>query len=363
MDVRRIFDLLTAQQLHCAQKSAISERDNIGWEALSTQDCLDQVKKISVALLKLGVEPGDKILIFSNQGSALWLLLVQAALQTGAIIAPISPEVLDDGMSDFILTSEAKFAFVENREHYEKLVALAKEYKFPKRTLTLYSIADLPNLEDLLVMPLSKQLARIQTLRAAIHEDDIAVIRYGHTQKSYATFSHKEVLDLIKPLMDELYFAKGKAVVSYRKPAAWLEFLLLHAYLGVGAKMVFQKSRLLDILYRVKPVAFGATRHEMETLRKDMISLSEGGSYEKRWITIWAIRTGEQFPGWGNMSLLDWSKHILAEWLRYRHWRRKTGNRVYGVFIEGQLAPATKNLMEAIGIPIYEEDLSSQPTK
>lgn len=360
MDVRRIFDLLRFQQIHCTSKSALTERDDIGWETLSTQDCLDQVEKMSAALLKLGLEPGDRILVVAQNGSIFWLLLVQSILQLGAIIVLAGPEETDHEMADLLEASAAKFAFAESQEFYQKLSARWEEHKQLKQILVFYHTPGLPNLEDLLVVPLSQQLAEIQTFKAAIHEDDGAIFRYHPIEKAYQDHSHKEAMTWIKHLADELHFAKGKVVASYRPPSNWLEFLLLHTYLAVGAQIVFLKNKknLLDVLQAAKPVACGSSKAAVENLRHQITALPAGANARKRWINVWAIRTGKRFKGRDYMSLISWGRLAIMEWFRYRHWRRKTGNRVDGIFIEGHLQPNTKNLMEAIGIPIFEQQLN-----
>lgn len=362
MEVRRIFDLLTYQQQHRPNKSALKERDSIGWETLSTTDCLELTEKMSVALLRLAVEPGDIVLIYSRSSSAFGLLLIQAILQLGATVALVGTDEPDHALQDVLAAAKSKIAFVEEITDLEKLRSLAKEQKHLQGIYTLHQTAEAPSFEELLVVPLAQQLVELQSLKAAVHEDDPAFFSYVPSEKSYQMYSHKEVLAQVTVLAEQLYFATNRLVISYLYPSHWLELLLLHAYLLVGSQIMFLRDRqsLETHLVVNRPCVVGSSKLEVDKLRQELTQLPKGAGRRQRWINIWAIRIGERFTGRDQMNLLGWVRLAMAEWWRYRHWRQKTGNRLDGIFVAEPLKNSTRNLFEAMGIPIYEQELPAR---
>ncbi|HKK76911.1 MAG TPA: AMP-binding protein [Saprospiraceae bacterium] len=362
MEVRRIFDLLGYQQKHYPKKSALKERDAIGWGTISTAEAMELVEKMSAALIKLGVEPEDIVLIYTRGSSAFGLLLIQAILQLGATVALVGTDEPDHELKDVLAAAESKIAFVEEAADLKKLRSLATEQKYLQQVFSFYQTTEVPNLEERLVVPMAKQLVELQTLKAAVHEDDPAFFRYAASEKSYQTFSHKEVLSQITDLAAKLHFATNNVVISYQNPYHWLELLLLHAYLAVGAQVLFLKDRqsLLSQLAANRPCAVGSHKSQVDQLRQELTQLPAGAARRQRWINVWAIRIGERFTGRDRMSLLSWVRLAMAEWWRFRHWRQKTGNRLDGIFIAEPLKTSTHNLFEAMGIPIHEQELPAR---
>lgn len=362
MEVRRIFDLLPYQQKHYPNKSALKEHDAIGWGTISTTEGLEIIEKMSVALVKLGVEPGEKVLLYGHSSSAFVLLLIQGILQLGATVVLVDTHEPTHELKDVIAAARPKIAFAERVADLKKLQSLSLEQKYLQQVFVFYQTAEAPNLEALLVVPMAQQLVELQTLRAAIHEDDPAFFGYSGAEKSYQTYSHKEILVQVNLLAESLQFATNNLVVSHRPPSDWLELLLLHAYLAVGAQIVFLRSTqsLLSQLAANRPCATGMSRQELEQLREALTRLPAGASRRQRWLNVWAIRTGERFAGRDQMNVLTWGRLALAEWRRYRQWRQRTGNRLEGIFIDEPLKSSTRNLFGAMGIPIYQVALPSR---
>lgn len=355
MEVRRIFDLLTYQEKYYPNKSALKERDAIGWGTISTTEGLEIIEKMSVALIKVGVEPGGKVLIYSHSSSAFGLLLIQSVLQLGATVVLVGTHEPEHELTDVIAAAMLKIAFTERVSDLKKLQSLSVEQKYLQQVFTFYQTAEAPNLEALLVVPMAQQLVELQTLRAAIHEDDPAFFRYSSTEKSYQVYSHKEILTQVRFLAESLQFATNNLVISHRAPSDWLELLLLHAYLAVGAQIVFLRNTqsLLNQLAANRPCAMGINRLELAQLREELTRLPAGAARRQRLINVWAIRTGERFEGRDQMNVFSWGRLALAEWRRYRRWRQRTGNRLEGIFITEPLKSSTRNLFEVMGIPIY----------
>ena len=64
-DFTRLFDIIYYQKAKYPQSDAFAFKVNGEWKKYSTDDIIDGANKVSLALLKLGVKPDDKIAIIS----------------------------------------------------------------------------------------------------------------------------------------------------------------------------------------------------------------------------------------------------------------------------------------------------------
>jgi long-chain acyl-CoA synthetase len=61
-DFTRLFDILQVQQSSFPQQDAFSSKVNGTWVKRSTAEIISEANRVSLALLKLGVQPMTKLL-------------------------------------------------------------------------------------------------------------------------------------------------------------------------------------------------------------------------------------------------------------------------------------------------------------
>ena len=84
----------------------------------------DTVRDLSLGLIGLGVEKGDKVSILANT-RAEWTYFDFAALTAGAVGRPDLPDQLPRGDASYVLAdSDAKVVVVEDEEQMEKVRAI-----------------------------------------------------------------------------------------------------------------------------------------------------------------------------------------------------------------------------------------------
>src|SRR3954447_7179129 len=96
--------------------------DNDRWTESSYDDVVAAAREIAGGLIDLGVEPGDRVAIFSDTRPE-WTLADLGGILAGATVVPIYQTASVEEAKHVLGDSEAKLAFCEN----EELLKIAKE--------------------------------------------------------------------------------------------------------------------------------------------------------------------------------------------------------------------------------------------
>src|SRR5690625_7319859 len=82
--IKRLFDFPYYQLKNSPLEKALVTKVNGKWEALSTQEYIDQSNQLSRALLRMGVEPNDKIAVISSNKRTEWNICDIGIMKIGA---------------------------------------------------------------------------------------------------------------------------------------------------------------------------------------------------------------------------------------------------------------------------------------
>src|SRR5690606_13759857 len=116
----RLFDFYAFQQKHFPAEDSLAGKVNGKWEKYSTAKVIDLSNRLSTGILKLGIEPGDKIALISNNRPE-WIITDLAILQIGAINVPMYPTISEKDYEYIFNDSEVKVVFVSDTEILEKV--------------------------------------------------------------------------------------------------------------------------------------------------------------------------------------------------------------------------------------------------
>ena len=104
------------------------------WKSLSWTDFFDKVNRTALALLDLGVQPGDNVAIWS-ENMPQWLIADMAVFSIRAVTVPLyanSPEV----QAEYILhETESRIVFVGEDEQYTKINAIREKLPSLKQVI------------------------------------------------------------------------------------------------------------------------------------------------------------------------------------------------------------------------------------
>src|ERR1017187_1101409 len=119
-DFTRLFDIIYYQQEKYPQPDAFACKVNGEWKKFSTQNVIDTANQVSLALLKLGVKPDDKIALVSNNRPE-WNMTDIGMLQIGAVNVPVYPTISEHEYRFIFNDAEIKYAFVSDKNLFTKI--------------------------------------------------------------------------------------------------------------------------------------------------------------------------------------------------------------------------------------------------
>ncbi len=360
MDYRRLFELFPYQQVRFPQKIALAQKKGLKWDSYSTEESIQQINRVSAGLLDLGLKKGDKAAIYAHIGSPRWNFIDLGMQQIGVIVVPIHSTVTDEHLLHILKEAEIKYCFVSKRELYDNVQKLEKRTPEMKKIFTMDQLPDLPGWNDLVVEPTEKHYEVFQTLRAAIHEDDLATIIYtsGTTGLPKGVMlSHKNLVTNIKATIALVPINCDKRVLSYLPLSHIFERMVTYAYIAVGATIYYpQENRSLQEQLKIlKPQYFTTVPKSLEDIYGYISSKSRKRGLWWRVLNKWAIRIGERYNDRVRMPPVYWIKLVLANILVFWYWRRQLGGKLEGI-MSGAAALPIKigKVFSAAGIEIRE---------
>src|SRR5215217_3899651 len=110
--------LILGAVLHHNKQDALNHREDGKWFNITAETFVERVKNVTLGLAALGVRPGDRIALLSENRPE-WSIADLAILSLGAINVPIyTTQALDQ--VDYILSdSGARAIFISNRRLYK----------------------------------------------------------------------------------------------------------------------------------------------------------------------------------------------------------------------------------------------------
>ena len=123
MDVQTLNELFfRAVELH-DKPDAFRRKVDGAWQMVSHREVLTAVEELSLGLVELGIEPGDRVAIF-GENRLEWALADYAILTAAAVNVPVY-STLPASQVEFILAnSESRLVFVSTAEHLETIESI-----------------------------------------------------------------------------------------------------------------------------------------------------------------------------------------------------------------------------------------------
>jgi len=362
--------LCLAAALKHGKADALNHREESGWVHISAAAFVERVKHIALGLAALGVRPGDRIALLSENRPE-WSIVDLAILSLGAINVPIYTTQAQDQI-EFILTdSGCKAIFISNR----KLFRHARP-ALVNRVLEHLIFFDLDVAEDLeRANPLAelenrgRQLAQerpdaFEAYLNAVRPDDLATIIYT----SGTTGEPKGVMLTHNNFMSNvLSIAKGLPIVATDVALSVLPLshifertgFYVFCYCGVSVYYSASFDQVGENLREVAPTVMTAVPRLFEKVYHRIIKKGMAQKGWKRGVFTRSLEVGQKFG-----ELKDKRRWVptrlrlqqrLASRLVFSKWREGVGGRLrYFVSGGAPLSPALSYSYLAAGIPILQ---------
>lgn len=360
-DVKRLFDFPYFQLANAPLEKALVTKKAGVWEAVSSQEYIDQANKMSRGLLRLGIQPNEKIAVISSSNRTEWHILDIGILQVGAQNVPIYPTISEEDYEFILNHSEATYCFVSDQELLDKINAIKERTSLKE----VYSFEELPgckNWKELLTAGEDTSNQQEVTARMeAVDEDDLATLIYtsGTTGKPKGVMlTHKNVVSNVLSSSHRVPFEFGTYVsLSFLPVCHIFERMILYLYQYYSVSVHFAESidKLSDNLKEVQPHVISAVPRVLEKVYDKIVAKGSTVGGIKQKMFFWALELGHRFEPYGANGWWYETQLNIARKLVFSKWKEGLGGRVELV-VSGSAAlqPRLARVFAAAGIPVME---------
>jgi len=335
---------------------------------VSTSDFEAGVKELSLGLQSLGLEKGDKLVIFSDN-SPFWVMTDLANLCLGGITVPIYTSLMPEQVKYIIDNSDAKIVVCAGSELWAKVAAVRHQLDKVEHFITLGGDAPDETLTLEEIQGKGRELGRqnpelFEQVAAAVQPDDIASLIYtsGTTGLPKGVMlMHSNFMSNVRAIDEILEFSPADTTLSFLPLSHVLERMVSFTYLYKGCTIGYAESveTLGENLLEIRPTIMVNVPRILEKIYAKVIDNVLASPPLKRKIFYWALNVGKEVsrhklqnkPLSGGLK----SKHKIAHKLVFSKIIAKTGGRVR-FFVSGG-GPLSKDIAEffhAVGILILE---------
>lgn len=361
-DPKRLFDFPYYQLKQYPQENALVTKYNGVWKSTSTQEYIDKANAISRALIKMGVQPNDKVALISSTNRTEWNICDIGIMQTGAQDVPIYPTISEDEYEYVLNHSESVYCFVSDEEVYNKVMAIKNNVPKLKEVYTFNDIKGAKNWSE--VLEAGKDESNQDELdkrKASIDENDLATLIYtsGTTGKPKGVMlSHKNIASNAKFSSERLPIVMGKSKgLSFLPVCHVYERMLHYMYQYCGVELYFAESleTISENLNEVKPEVMTAVPRVLEKVYDKIYTKGTELTGIKKKLFFWAIDLGLKYEPYGENGWWYESQLKLANKLIFSKWREALGGNIKAIASgSAPLQPRLARVFNAAQIPVME---------
>ncbi|SFN75649.1 long-chain acyl-CoA synthetase [Bizionia echini] len=359
--ITRIFDFPYHQLETYNLDKAFTSKYHGKWESISSQEYVNQANAISRGLLRLGVQPNDKIAVISTTNRTEWNVMDIGILQTGAQNVPIYPTISKEDYEYILNHSEATYCFVSDTTILEKLNAIKEQTKL-KAIYTFDDVANEKSWKE--ILELGKDTSNqndVETRKNAVKTDDLATLIYtsGTTGKPKGVMlSHKNLVSNVLDSEKRVPFDYGNSKsLSFLPVCHVFERMILYLYQYCGVEIYFAESieKMSDNLKEIKPHVMTAVPRLYEKVYDKIVAKGSELSGVKKALFFWAVELGLKYEPYGANGWWYETQLKLARKLIFSKWKEGLGGQL-DLMVSGSAAlqPRLTRIFAAAQMPIME---------
>ncbi len=361
--------LILAAVLRHHKADAFNHRTEGKWHSTSAATFVERVKNTALGLASLGVRPGDRIALLSENRPE-WSIADLAILSLGAINVPIyTTQALDQ--IDYILSdSGAKAIFLSTRRLYKHAQAvLAQRLEH----LIFFDDEVAEDIERGIALTVLEEKGRalaqerpgaFDAYLQAVRPDDLATIIYtsGTTgEPKGVMLTHNNFISNVTSISKGLPIVPTDVALSVLPLSHIFERdgFYVFCYCGVSVYYAASFDQVGENLREVAPTIMTAVPRLFEKVYHRIIKKGMSEKGFKKSVFIQSLEVGQEYGArkdkrkWISPQLAI--KQKLASKLVFSKWREGVGGRLrYFVSGGAPLSPALSYSYLAAGIPILQ---------
>ena len=336
------------------------------YQPISTAELVDRVRRLSKALLELGVERGDRVALMSENGPH-WPTVDFATLCAGAVLVPVYPTLLPDQASYIAGNCGAKVVIAETAAHLEGFLANIDKLPDVRHFVLIKGTSSDPRvitLDQLIEKGAGADAAEFEARARAVQPDDLATFIYtsGTTGTPKGVMlTHGNIASNVSSGLSVLGLDRNFVVLSFLPLSHSFERTVDYCYFLEGCTIAYAESVALvsQNMAEVKPHVFVSVPRVYEKVYSKVQEGVAAGSPIKQKLFAWAVGVGraalpyrlkrQKPPGFLGIQL------GLADKLVFSKIKARLGGRFEFAISGG--APLARDIAEffwGAGLPIYE---------
>ncbi|MBR3710855.1 MAG: long-chain fatty acid--CoA ligase [Bacteroidales bacterium] len=358
----RIFDILNVYtEKWPEQKVALARKENGEWRKYSPAEYQELTRKVSYALIELGIQPKDKVAIISGNRPE-WNILDMAIMQIGAIDVPIYPTISKEDYRYILDNCDAKMVVLEGVAVMNKVEEVRVDIPKLEYLYTFQNREKYPYFAQL--VELGEQHPHEEELKQrmdAVRPEHCATIVYtsGTTgEPKGAMLSHSNIMHQIYGIQ-HTPSPWSKTAFSFLPICHAYERLLVYMYQYLGMSVYYAESlaTIGSDMKEVHPTMMTAVPRLLEKMYEKIVQGGEKQKGIKKRIFKWALHLAEQYrieddkrSWWYNFRLK------IADKLVYSTIRANLGAENFDIVVSGAASISQKiaSFFSAIKMPVYE---------
>ncbi|MCB0509100.1 MAG: long-chain fatty acid--CoA ligase [Chitinophagales bacterium] len=355
MEVKRLFDVLHYQKENHPQQVALASVKNGNWWKVSTDELIDLSNKLSLGLLKLGIQKGDKVATVTSSNRVEWNICDQGIGQIGAINVPLYPTISKNDYKHILTHSESKICIVSDSGLYDRVKDLVDEIPNLQGVYTFDQIEGAKNYEEIIKAGEGGNVADIKAISDTIHPDELATLIYtsGTTGLPKGVMlSHNNIISNVLTVRAELPIEAGHTSLSFLPLCHIFERMVIYTYLHAGVNVHYSDiDTLKDKLSTVRPHFFTTVPRLLEKVYEGIVNKGLALTGIKKKLFFWALEMADGYEYDQKPSFM----FKIADKLIFSKWREGLGGRIMGIVTGSAACPLKMaRVFSAAGIPIRE---------
>ena len=360
----------TTVDRHAGLAAAFRSKVGGAWVAITHRQTLERVQSICLGLRELGIKPGDKVALVSENRPE-WALSDYACLCARAADVPIYPTLTAKQTEYILRDSESVAVFCSTLVQVDKVLEVRDALPLLKHVIVFDSgaAAERPKVLSLAALEAKGRAAASQHPNwkqeaMSAGPDDLATLIYtsGTTgDPKGVMLSHYNIWSNVQAVLQMIPIGHGDECLSMLPLSHSYERMVDYTLFQAGVIINYAESfdTVAANLGEVKPTVVLSVPRLYEKVYARVLENALSGSAIKRTIFFWAKRAGEQ---WATLSLAGLPipgglaiKKKVADRLVFSKLQARTGGRIR-FFVSGA-APLSADIAKffySAGLPVIE---------
>ncbi len=298
---RTLADLFpAAARKHGPKKAVLYKNDDGRWVSKTYTEVGEIVRKLSLGLIDLGIEKGDKVAILSNTRPE-WTYFDFAALSAGATVVPIYQTNSPEECQYVLENSDAVAVVVEDDEQAEKVRAVRDRCPKLEHVIQMTGQSDdTIAMADLSERGANGSEADWEQRYSSVGPDDICTFIYtsGTTgPPKGCVISHGNYRAMLDMVHEVNVLGESEVTYLFLPLAHSFALLIQLGTFDLGAALAYWERdplKILPNLSEVKPTYFPSVPRIFEKIYTAATSSVEKEGGLKKAVFDWAIGVGKQ---------------------------------------------------------------------